>query len=166
MKRAVTAISDLYERARDQLRAQVTQNGKLDRQKLEERQVAAHALAYLSTELTASQQMLAWAERVGGDHERAIAHAYIGEVARTLGSSVDLGSCESFDVREFGITDEDLKKSVRADDVLALAAEASNTQRYLEIAARAHTAGYGRSAWTTARSRTCATSSRSSPTTA
>ena len=144
MKRAVTAISDLYERARDRLRAQVTQNGKLDRQKLEERQVAAHALAYLSTELTASQQILAWAERVGGDHERAIAHAYIGEVARTLGSSVDLGACESFDVREFGVTDEDLKKSVRADDVLALSAEASNTQRYLDIAARAHAgSGYG-----------------------
>src|SRR5688572_27191709 len=112
MKRAVAAIGELYERARDRLRAQVAPDGKLDRQKLEQRQVAGHALAYLATELEASRQIAAWCERVGGELEQAMAGAYVGEVARTLGSSVELGACESFDVREFGLSDDDLRRTV------------------------------------------------------
>src|SRR5262245_66480041 len=107
MKKAVAAIEGLYERARERLRAQVLTSGKLDRQKLEERQVAAHALAYLATELEASRQVAAWAERVGGDYEQSMAAAYIGEVCRALLSSVDLGACEAFAIREFGVTGED-----------------------------------------------------------
>jgi (2S)-methylsuccinyl-CoA dehydrogenase len=143
MKRAVAAIGQLYERARDQLRAQVIENGKLDRQKLEQRQVAAHALAYLATELEASRQIADWSERVGGDLAYAMAGAYVGEVARTLGSSVDLGACESFDVREFGLSADDLQQTVRADDVLAFAAAAASTEVYLQIAKRAASGNYG-----------------------
>jgi (2S)-methylsuccinyl-CoA dehydrogenase len=143
MKRAVAAIGELYELARDRLRAQVMLGGKLDRKKLEERQVAAHALAYLSTELEASRQIEAWAGRVGGELEQAIAGAYVGEVARTLGSSVDLGACESFDVREFGLGDDDLRRTVRADDVLSFAATAASTEVYLQIARRAEGGNYG-----------------------
>jgi (2S)-methylsuccinyl-CoA dehydrogenase len=143
MKRAVAAIGELYQRARDRLRAQVTQDGKLDRQKLEQRQVAAHALAYLATELEASRQIEAWSTRVGGELEQAIAGAYIGEVVRTIASSIDLGACESFDVREFGLSDDDLRQTVRGDEVLAFAAAAANTEVYLQIAKRAADGNYG-----------------------
>src|SRR5689334_12533734 len=107
MERAVAAIGELYERALKKLRAEVTTNGKLDRKKLEQRQVAAHALAYMATELEASRQIFAWSKSVGGDFERAMAEAYVGEVARTLSTSVELGPNESIDVRETGVTDDD-----------------------------------------------------------
>ena len=59
-------------------------SGKLNRGKLESRQVAAHGLAYLATELEAARQLAAWSERVGGDYERRIATTYVGEVARSV----------------------------------------------------------------------------------
>jgi (2S)-methylsuccinyl-CoA dehydrogenase len=143
MNKAVAAIEGLYERARERLRAQVLTSGKLDRQKLEERQVAAHALAYLATELEASRQIAAWAARIGGDYEKSMAAAYIGEVCRNLLSSVDLGACESFAVREFGLSEDDLRATVGAPEVQAFAAAASTTQAYLEIAKRAKDGDYG-----------------------
>src|SRR5689334_8467201 len=98
MERTVLAISELYKRAQERLRAQVTTpsdapalrggapTGKLDRAKLEQHQVASHALAYLAAELEASRQTMEWSKRVGGELENKIAAAYIGEVARALSS--------------------------------------------------------------------------------
>jgi (2S)-methylsuccinyl-CoA dehydrogenase len=134
MERTVDAIGELYQRALDKLRAQVTEDGKLDRKRLEQHQVVAHALAYLATELEAARQMRAWAERVGGDYEAKIAAAYIGEVARTVATSIDLGPCESVDIRELGIDDDDLRATVQSSEVLRFIAEHANTRRYLEIA--------------------------------
>lgn len=143
MQRVVDAIAELYSRALSQLRGQVMESGKLSRDKLANRQVAAHALAYFATELEASRQMAAWATRVGGDYERRIAATYIGEVARNAASAVDLGACEQVDVRELGLTDADLDKTVRSPAVLAFIAEHARTDNYLAIAKHGKEHGYG-----------------------
>jgi (2S)-methylsuccinyl-CoA dehydrogenase len=144
MERTVLAISELYKRAQERLRAQVTSGGKLDRAKLEQHQVASHALAYLAAELEASRQTLEWSKRVGGELENKIAAAYIGEVARALSSSIELGACESVDVRELGVTDEDLQKTVLQPEVRAFIAQNARSERYLEIAAAAKDGNYGK----------------------
>ncbi|HEX7477519.1 MAG TPA: acyl-CoA dehydrogenase family protein [Polyangiales bacterium] len=143
MQRVVDAIAELYQRALTQLRAQVMDNGKLNRGKLEARQVAAHGLAYLATELEAARQLAAWSERVGGDYERRIATTYVGEVARSVASAIDLGACESVDIHELGVTDADLAATVRAPAVLSFIAEHANTASYLAIAKHAKDHGYG-----------------------
>src|SRR5882672_7139052 len=143
MERTVLAISELYKRAQERLRAQVTTAGKLDRAKVEQHQVASHALAYLAAELEASRQTLEWSKRVGGELEHKIAAAYIGEVARALSSSIELGACESVDVHELGVSDEDLQKTVLQPAVLAFIAQNARSERYLEIAAQAKESGYG-----------------------
>jgi (2S)-methylsuccinyl-CoA dehydrogenase len=143
MQRVVDAIAELYQRALTQLRAQVMDNGKLNRGKLEARQVAAHGLAYLATELEAARQLAAWSERVGGDYERRIATTYVGEVARSVASAIDLGACESVDIHELGVTDPDLAATVRSPAVLAFIAEHANTASYLAIAKHAKDHGYG-----------------------
>ena len=143
MERTVAAIGELYERALSRLKAEVKTGDKLDRKKLEKRQVAAHALAYMATELEAARQMLAWSKAVGGAYEQSIAEAYIGEVARTLATSVELGACESVDVRELGLTEDDIRSTVGAPDVLAFSAKHATSQRYIEIAAHAKDNGYG-----------------------
>jgi (2S)-methylsuccinyl-CoA dehydrogenase len=144
MERTVLAISELYKRAQERLRAQVTTGGKLDRAKLEQHQVASHALAYLAAELEASRQTMEWSKRVGGELENKIAAAYIGEVARALSSSIELGACESVDVRELGVTDEDLQKTVLQPEVRAFIAQNAQSERYLEIAAAAKDGNYGK----------------------
>jgi (2S)-methylsuccinyl-CoA dehydrogenase len=143
MQHVVDAIAELYARSLAKLRAQVTESGKLNRGKLEGRQVAAHALAYLATELEAARQMAAWSERVGGDYERRIAAAYIGEVARGVASAIDLGPCESVDIHELGITGDDLDKTVRAPNVLAFISEHARSEQYVAIAKHAQEAGFG-----------------------
>jgi (2S)-methylsuccinyl-CoA dehydrogenase len=139
----VEAIAELYSRALTQVRAQVTDGGKLSRDKLADRQVAAHALAYLATELEASRQLAQWAQRVGGDYEKRIAATYVGEVARNAACATDLGACEQVDVRELGLSDADLDKTVRSPAVLAFIAEHARSDNYLAIAKHAKEHGYG-----------------------
>lgn len=136
MERTVEAISDLYNRARTRLRDQVVVDGKVDRKKLAERQVAAHALSFMATELEAARQLAGWSAKAGA-YEKEIAAAYIGEVARTLSTSVELGPCESVDIRETGITSDDLAATVQAPDVLNFIAKHSQSSNYLSIAEQA-----------------------------
>jgi (2S)-methylsuccinyl-CoA dehydrogenase len=143
MQRVVDAIAELYQHALEKLRAQVTEGGKLHRGKLESHQVPAHALAYLATELEAARQMAAWAERVGGDYERRLAAAYVGEVARSVGSAIELGPCESVDIHELGVSEAELAGTVRSREVIAFIAEHARSEQYLAIAKQAKDVGYG-----------------------
>jgi len=144
MERVVEAIAELYGRAKDRLKAQVVVDGKVDRTKLADRQVAAHALAYMATELQACRQAVEWSTRVGGDYELQIARVYIGEVARTFSSSVELGACESVDVRELGISDEDLRQTVLTSEVLSFIEEHARSEQYLDIARKGAEGAYGK----------------------
>lgn len=143
MKRVVEAIEVLYGRALSRMREKVTTDGKVDNAKVERFQVACHALAYVATELEASRQIVAWVERVGGDHETSIARAYVGEVARTLRGSVDLGACENVDIRELGITDKDLADTVLSPDVVKFCDAHATSDNYVQIAAKAKDIGFG-----------------------
>ncbi|MDD9946056.1 MAG: acyl-CoA/acyl-ACP dehydrogenase [Myxococcales bacterium] len=143
MERCVEAISGLYQKALAHLRSRVVVNGKLDRGLLAEHQVACHALAFVATESEACRQLLAWSERIGGAYEKQIAAAYIGEVARALSSSVDLGACESVHVRELGLSEADLRQTVLSPEVQAFVAEHAHSDQYLAIARHAHEHGCG-----------------------
>ncbi len=78
----VTAIERLYAIARERVRARVVVNGKIAADKLDNEQLAAHAVAYLATELEAARQTKGWVARAesegGGAHEQRIARAYVG----------------------------------------------------------------------------------------
>lgn len=63
-------------------------------------------------EKAACENVLAWAERVGGDNEKAIANAYVGEFVRTLRGGIDLGACESVPLADSGITEADLQETI------------------------------------------------------
>ncbi|MGH7269538.1 MAG: acyl-CoA dehydrogenase family protein, partial [Polyangiaceae bacterium] len=58
-REAVEAIAGLYEIARERLRSRVLLNGKLSAAALDREQLAAHALAYVATDLAACLQVLA-----------------------------------------------------------------------------------------------------------
>ncbi len=134
----IAAIEALYAEAKKSVLARVSTGGKLEAALLDRHQLAAHALAYVATELEAARQLLAWSQRVGGDHERAIAHAYLGELARTLRASVELGACESVAIEELGV---DPSKSVGAPAVVAFAAAHASGDAYLSIAREARHRG-------------------------
>jgi len=128
------AIEQLYLDGKRHLLSLVKTGEKLDGEALDKHQCAAHALAYVATELEACKQLVAWAERVNGDYERAIAKAYVAEVARMLRASVELGALESISISELGV---DPKTSVGIAPVVAFADKFASDEAYLAIAKEA-----------------------------
>jgi (2S)-methylsuccinyl-CoA dehydrogenase len=137
MQEVLSALTRLRDLATDRVRARVTASS-IDRE-----QLAAHALAYLSTEVEACGKLAAWAEPLGG-HEQAIAAAYVGEVARTLSGGVDLGACESIPLADLGLEDADLDATLRAGPVQAFARAHAGGEAWLAIARAARDHGWGR----------------------
>ena len=141
MKNVIEAIEALYARALDEVRERVLEGDRPSGRKLNEAQLAGHGLAYLATELEACRQLSAWADRVGGDQATGIAKAYVAEVARTLAGGIDLGPCENVSLGELGLTDEDVAKTIRREQVLTFIAEHGGGDAYLDIARRARDDG-------------------------
>lgn len=143
MEKVVSAIEAVYEKALANLRDELLHGDRPSGRKLNERQLGAHALAYLAAELEACRQLAAWAGEVGGDYEKQIASAYIGEVARVLRGGVDLGACENVALTELGLTDADLRDNLLSPHVQAFSAEHASGDAYLAIADQARDKGYG-----------------------
>lgn len=143
MERVVDAIGGLYERALDRIRSKVLDGDRPSGRKLNQHQLPAHGLAYLATELEACRQLAAWAERTGGDHERAIAGAYLGEVCRALRGGVDLGPCETVSLRDMGLRESDLAETILDDQIVAFVEENAKGDHLVEIARRAVEVGGG-----------------------
>jgi len=142
MQQVIEAMEGLYRRAHDNVKAVVTEGGRISAAKLNANQLAAHAVAYLATELEACRQLASWAERVGSDYEGKVARAYIGEVARSIVGGVDLGPCENIGMSELGISEADLLETVLRSDVVAFSAEHARGSVYLELAAHARDHGF------------------------
>ncbi|MFW6049939.1 MAG: acyl-CoA dehydrogenase family protein [Myxococcota bacterium] len=143
MDHVVEAIETLYERALGKLREQLVEGGKPNGKKLNERQLAAHGLSYMATELEACRQLAAWAGRVGGELEQKLASAYVGEVARQLRGGIDLGACETVGLSELGLGDEDVAATVGQAAVREFAQKHANGEAYLELARHARDKGFG-----------------------
>ena len=141
--KAVEALEKLYDIALPRVRAKVTAGGKVSTKLLNEHQLAAHGLAYLRTDVEACKQLAGWAERVGGDHQRAIAQAYIGESVRTIAGGVSLGPAESVALSDMGITDEDLRATVWNGDIQAWAAEVASGEVLVRLGKSVNDLGYG-----------------------
>ena len=137
---AVEAVDRLYATARERVRARVTKNGVLDPAMLDREQLAAHALAYVATDLAACRQLLVWAEGFPAPESAAIAQVFIAEVARNLRSIVYLGATETYPVSEMLVTPADVAETVGAPAIARWADEESSGERYMALG-RAHAAG-------------------------
>src|SRR5690606_29522998 len=95
MQHVVQALEALYAKALFAAKAHFAPGGKPDGKKLNAEQLRAHGLAYLATETMACRELAAWSERTGGELEKAVARAYVAELARSVRSGLDLGPCET-----------------------------------------------------------------------
>ena len=130
LRSAVAAIEELYRRALPRVTEQVTEGGKISAKKLESHQLAAHALAYLATELEAARQLVHWSDRVStgsGALERKMAEAYVGELLRELQGGVNLGPCESISPADLRLTPKDFAETVGSPALEPVVLAASST---------------------------------------
>jgi (2S)-methylsuccinyl-CoA dehydrogenase len=144
----LAALDALYAAARENVRARVLEGGKLAAKKLDAEQLAAHAVAYLATEVEAARQLLAWSDRVqstgeGGAYERLIAEVYVAELARQLRGGVDLGQTETIGLAELGLGDDVVRATVGAPEVMAYVDGKTRAAEYLALAAFARSQGGG-----------------------
>ncbi len=137
---AVEAVDRLYAIARERVRARVVKNAALDPAALDREQLAAHALAYVATDLAACRQLLAWADGFPGAESAAIAQVFVAEVARSLRSIVWLGATETYPVSEMLVTPADVAETVGAASIARWADEESSGDRYMALG-RAHAGG-------------------------
>ncbi len=142
MQHVVESIEALYQRALARLRAELSDGkGKISGGKLNARQLGAHGLAYLGTELEACKQLAAWSARVGGDLEGRIARAYVGNVARAVRGGIDLGACELVPLKDLGLTEKDLAETVLSPAVQAFCDEHASADALVAIARIAQETG-------------------------
>lgn len=157
---ALRALAQLIDLAKSRLRDQVievpnrAEPGKIgvtpaskprvSSRRLDECQLAAHALAYMATELCAAEQLHAWADRASGPLDRRLADAYAGELLRSLRGGVDLGPCESVALAELGLTDEEVAQTIGHRALVAWSNEVASAAEWCAIAKAAHELGsYG-----------------------
>lgn len=140
----IEALEALTHRALGRARDRLTTRGKVDGRRVDRDQLGAHGLAYLATELEACRQIANWASDSPYEHEKTIAHAYVGEVARALRGGIELGPSETVGPAEMWITSDDLAETIGAEHVVKWAEEMSHGDRYVEIAKYARDVGFGR----------------------
>ncbi|MBI3206381.1 MAG: acyl-CoA/acyl-ACP dehydrogenase [Myxococcales bacterium] len=138
---AIDALGDLCQRAKARVLGHVTEAGRISSRLLDRHQLAAHALAYLATEVEAARQLVAWSGRVGGDLERAIAGVYVGELCRQLAGGIDLGPCESVSLGQLWLEGDDIRETLGRTDVQALAERYGSGDGVCELARLAEERG-------------------------
>jgi (2S)-methylsuccinyl-CoA dehydrogenase len=145
---ALTQLGRLYETARERVKARVSEGGKIVARKLDDEQLAAHALAFLASELHAAQQIVAWAAAVnasgeGGEYETRIAETYVAELVRALRGGVDLGQTELIPLAEMGVDEAAVRDSIASPQVSAWSEERTRAGVWMEITRIARERGGG-----------------------
>ncbi|MFW5655591.1 MAG: acyl-CoA dehydrogenase family protein [Roseicyclus sp.] len=128
---AVAPAEALLETARERLRAEVTDDGRVSGALLEANQTAAHGLAWLATYVEALRQMQAWAGRLEtegkfGEVERLILQIAFGEYLWQIHGGIPMSQTEILRPQDIGLTQED-QRGLMTAEVQTLTAE-GNTQ--------------------------------------
>ncbi|MBM3541247.1 MAG: acyl-CoA dehydrogenase, partial [Alphaproteobacteria bacterium] len=96
---ALAAIEAHRDRARAAVARRVGADGRIDSQKLDAEQYAAHGFAWIATYATALRELLAWARRLEaagtlGEREALILQIVFGEYAAQLRGGIPISQVE------------------------------------------------------------------------
>jgi len=105
---ALPPVTQLYERARDAVRAVVTENDRVSGKLIEANQTAAHGLSWVATYEQSLKQMQAWAEKLQGEGkfgeiEQLIHQIAFGEYLHQLAGGIPMNQGEVVRLQELGL---------------------------------------------------------------
>ena len=123
-KAAVAPAEALLARAKEVVRARVSQDGKVSAALLEADQTAAHALAWLATYVESLRQMQGWAERLEsegkfGEVEQLLHQIAFGEYLWQLYGGIPMSQGEIIRPQDLGLTQDD-QRMLMTDEVMSL----------------------------------------------
>ncbi|MHC0051865.1 acyl-CoA dehydrogenase family protein [Actibacterium sp. D379-3] len=106
---AIAPVEILLAKATEQLRADVSVDGRVSGPALEQRQFSAHALAWLATYAEALRQMQAWATRLHddgkfGEMEQLILQIAFGEYLNQIQGGIPMSQGEIARLSDLGLT--------------------------------------------------------------
>ena len=147
---ALAAADRLVAAARRSLAGQVTEGGRIDGAALEERQFAAHGLAWMATYAETLRQTLGWAERLdaGGalrDRETLQLQIAFGEYLAQMAGGIAMSQGEVARPSDVGIGEGDVETFRRAAAPLIAGGNTAGARRLLAglIAESAETGDFG-----------------------
>jgi len=125
---AIASAGDLLERAREAVARRVAPGGRIDPERLDREQHAAHGLAWLAVTVEALRQMRGWALRLDdagrlGALEASLLELAVGEHVARIEGGIPMGQGEIARPRAMGVAEE------------ALAAFAGTAVRRMQAAA-------------------------------
>ena len=111
---ALPAVDDIVARAKNAVRALVTDGDRISGKLIEENQTAAHGLAWLATYQQALQQMQNWAVRLQeqgkfGEVEQLIHQIAFGEYLWQIYGGIPMSQGEIMRLQDIGLTQDDAR---------------------------------------------------------
>ena len=128
---AIAPLEATLEAARVAVRADVTQDGRVSGQLIEENQTAAHGLSWLATYVYSLRQMQHWAEKLQSDGafnemEQLIHQIAFGEYLAQVQGGIQMNQGEVLRLQDMGLG-QDALNALRTEAVVTLT-EGGNTQ--------------------------------------
>ncbi|MEJ1990331.1 MAG: acyl-CoA/acyl-ACP dehydrogenase [Maritimibacter sp.] len=125
-KGAIPPVEEVMETAKTQMRARVSEGGKISALQLEKHQAGAHALAWFATYLEALRQMQAWAEKLVeagrfGEIEALILQVTFGEYLNQIHGGIPMSQGEIARLPDMFLEPEDLTILVQREVQILLA---------------------------------------------
>jgi (2S)-methylsuccinyl-CoA dehydrogenase len=118
--------------------AQKAAEGKeISTPKLDTFQTAAYDLAWIASEVYASEQLLAYAQKNSGDLEKGLAELFLAETISHISDKV------SFHFQEWGINEPQLRETIWKPELTKKVEETLKGENYSRIAKLIHSKGNG-----------------------
>ena len=111
---ALPAVDDVLSRAKDAVRAQVEDGGRVSGKLIEAHQTAAHGLAWVATYAQSLRQMQTWAERLQadgkfGEIEQLIHQIAFGEYLWQISGGIPMSQGEILRLQDIGLAQIDMQ---------------------------------------------------------
>ena len=137
---AVTAAGALQDEAKRAIRALVTQDGAIDRDRLEREQHAVHGLAWLATYVEALREMRGWAVRLDeagtfGELEQVLLGLAFSEYLLRIQGGIPMSQGETVRLAELGLDERAIAGFAATGAVGQLIREGGGAARRARLAA-------------------------------
>jgi (2S)-methylsuccinyl-CoA dehydrogenase len=111
---AIPPVQTIFETARDILREQLSENGRVSAALIEANQTAAHGLAWLATYSQSLQQMQGWAEQLQaegnfGEVEQLVHQIAFGEYLWQIYGGIPMSQGEIVRPQDMGLSQDDMR---------------------------------------------------------
>ncbi len=128
---ALIPVEKLFDKAKDRVRARVSEGGKVSGALIEAEQTAAHGLAWLATYVESLRQMQKWAEGLTaqgkfGEVEQLIQQIAFGEYLSQIAGGIQMNQGEVVRLQDLGLSADDARGL--ADPAVTALTQGGNTQ--------------------------------------